>query len=86
MHWPRALVLVIALAAATEVLAQLPTYGVGRTPSTKEIHDQDITVGPSGKELPQGGGTAKEGAAIFEKRCAHCHGVNGESEIGRAHV
>lgn len=80
MHWPRALVLVIALAAATEVLAQLPTYGVGRTPSTKEIHDLDITVGPSGKELPQGGGTAKEGAAIFEKRCAHCHGVNGESD------
>src|SRR5438093_7240048 len=25
-------------------------------------------------------GTAKEGAAIFEKGCAHCHGVNGESD------
>ena len=37
-------------------------------------------VGPAGKELPAGHGTAKEGAAVFEKRCAHCHGVNGESE------
>jgi S-disulfanyl-L-cysteine oxidoreductase SoxD len=80
MHWSRALVLVIALAAVTEALAQLPTYGVGRTPSAKEIRDQDITIGPSGKGLPEGRGTAKQGAAIFEKRCAHCHGVNGESE------
>ena len=74
MHWSRVLLLVIALAAATEALAQLPTYGVGRTPSAKEIRDHDITVGPSGKELPPGRGSAKEGAAIFEKRCAHCHG------------
>ena len=80
MRRPAVFVLMIALAGATEGLAQLPTYGVGRTPSAKEIHDQDITVGPSGKELPQGRGTAKQGAAIFEKRCAHCHGVNGESD------
>src|SRR5256885_17000419 len=44
-----------------------------------EIRARDITVGPSGKELPPGRGSAKEGAEIFEKRCAHCHGVNGES-------
>ncbi|PYS34844.1 MAG: hypothetical protein DMG14_28490 [Acidobacteria bacterium] len=44
------------------------------------MRDQDISVGPSGKELPSGLGTAKEGAAIFEKGCAHCHGVNGESD------
>jgi hypothetical protein len=79
MRWPGEFVLVIALAAATEGLAQLPNYGVGRTPSAEEIRARDITVGPSGKELPPGRGTAKEGAAIFEKRCAHCHGVNGES-------
>lgn len=80
MRWPGEIVLVITLAAVTKGWAQLPTYGVGRTPSAEEIRAQDITVGPSGKELPSGRGTAKEGAAIFEKRCAHCHGVNGESE------
>src|SRR5690348_3667222 len=68
MHWCSEVVLVITLAAATEALAQLPTYGVGRTPSSDEIHAQDISVGPSGKELPPGRGSAKEGAAIFEKR------------------
>ena len=79
MYWLNRLALVMALAAATEALAQLPNYGVGRTPTAEEIRARDITVGPSGKELPQGSGTAKEGAQIFEKRCAHCHGVNGES-------
>ena len=73
------LVLVLTLAAVTEGLAQLPNYGVGRTPTAEEIRARDITVGTAGKELPPGRGTAKEGAAIFEKRCAHCHGVNGES-------
>jgi len=73
-------VLVMMLAGASGVLAQLPNYNVGRTPTPEQIHAQDITVGPSGKELPPGKGTAKDGAAIFEKRCAHCHGVNGASE------
>jgi len=80
MHWAGAFALVIALVVATEGWAQLPTYRVGRTPSADAIRAQDITVGPSGKALPRGRGTAKEGAAIFEKRCALCHGVNGEAE------
>ncbi len=79
MNWLGKIVLVILLAAATNGLAQLPHYGVGRTPSAEEIRARDITVGVAGKELPPGRGTAKEGAAIFVNRCAHCHGVNGES-------
>jgi len=80
MRWLGLVVLVMMLAGASAVPAQLPNYNVGRTPTPEQIHAQDITVGPSGKELPPGKGTAKEGAAIFEKRCAHCHGVNGTSE------
>jgi S-disulfanyl-L-cysteine oxidoreductase SoxD len=74
------LVLVFGVMLPVVGLAQLPSYNLGRTPSADEIKAQDITVGPAGKELPNGKGTAKEGAAIFEKRCAHCHGVNGLSE------
>jgi len=74
--------LVLLLGASMPVVgfAQLPNYGMGRTPSADEIKAQDITVGPAGKELPSGKGTAKDGAAIFDKRCSHCHGVNGLSE------
>ena len=79
MHWPSKVVLVITLASVTEGLAQLPNYGVGRTPSAEEVRARDITVGPAGKELPPGQGTPKEGEKIFVARCAHCHGVNGDS-------
>jgi S-disulfanyl-L-cysteine oxidoreductase SoxD len=35
-------------------------------------------VPSEGKELPLGHGTAKEGAEIFAKKCALCHGKDGQ--------
>ena len=58
-------------------LAQSPTYGVGRTPSAEEIRAWDISISPTGKELPAGRGTAKEGAPVFAQKCAVCHGATG---------
>jgi mono/diheme cytochrome c family protein len=58
--------------------AQSPTYGVGRTPTPEEIRAWDISISPTGKELPQGQGTAKEGAQLYvSKGCAGCHGRAG---------
>src|SRR5580700_479579 len=55
-----------------------PTYGVGRTPTAEEIQALDISIGPTGEELPQGRGTAKEGAVLFEEKgCVGCHGAAG---------
>ena len=55
-------------------LAQTPSYpNVGRTPTGDEVRAMDIAIGPSGKELPPGVGTAKEGAAIYAKKCGGCH-------------
>jgi len=45
--------------------AQSPTYGVGRTPTAEEIRRMDISIGPTGEELPPGRGTAKEGAQVY---------------------
>jgi cytochrome c len=60
------------------VLAQSPTYGVGRTPSAEEIRALDISIGPTGEELPPGRGTVKEGAEVYkQKGCAVCHGAAG---------
>jgi hypothetical protein len=68
-----------ALAACAAALAQTPTYSnVGRTPSKEEVRTWDISIGPEGKELPPGSGTAKEGAEIYAKKCATCHGPSGE--------
>jgi cytochrome c len=74
----------IVLLTATASLAQTPSYtNVGRTPTKEEIQAWDISVGPDGKGLPPGNGTAKEGAPIFAAKCAVCHGPNGEgAKIG----
>ena len=60
------------------VLAQSGTYGIGRTPTAEEIRAWDISIGPTGEELPPGRGTSKEGATLYRsKGCAGCHGATG---------
>src|SRR5712671_1104176 len=51
--------------------AQSPTYGLGKVPGAEEIRAWDIAISPTGKELPAGHGTAKEGAVVYvRKGCA----------------
>jgi cytochrome c len=68
---------VMALVACGTALAQTPTYKVGRPPTAEELRTWDNLVGPDGKELPIGKGTAKEGAVLFAAKCAMCHGQDG---------
>ena len=56
--------------------AQGPTFGIGRTPSAEEIRAWDISISPTGEELPTGHGTAEEGALVYLVRgCVGCHGA-----------
>ncbi len=59
-------------------LAQTSNHNLGRTPTQEEIRAWDISIGPEGKELPPGKGTAKEGSKIYAQKCAVCHGSNGK--------
>jgi cytochrome c len=73
------LLLAAVLLLGVSVRAQSPTYHLGRTPTPEEIKAWDISISPTGKELPPGHGTAKEGAELFiDKGCVQCHGRNGE--------
>ncbi len=57
---------------------QAQSYGVGRTPSAEEIRAWDISISPTGEELPPGRGTATEGALVYLVRgCVGCHGMDG---------
>ena len=77
--------LALALLVGTCVAAQSPSYGVGRTPTAEEIRAWDISIGPTGEELPPGRGTVREGAQLYRaKGCAGCHGasaVDGKAPI-----
>ena len=68
---------VVILGMCSAGWAQSPTYGVGKTPSPEEIRAWDIAIGPTGKELPPGRGTAKEGAQLYAQKCVACHGATG---------
>ena len=78
------LVPVIILAAPAVALAQSqPRLNIGTPLSQDEIKSFDFMIGPQGQQLPAGRGTAKEGEAIFAKRCEVCHGKNGERGVLR---
>ena len=80
MDFPKLLLVTAAFAIAPAAWTQAPTYGIGKTPTAEEIRAWDISIGPNGKELPPGHGTAKDGAALYvRKGCAGCHGPNGYS-------
>jgi S-disulfanyl-L-cysteine oxidoreductase SoxD len=68
----------IAMAGIWPAAAQLPTYGVGHSPSAEEVKAWDLTIPPDGQGLPPGSGTAALGQAIYAERCASCHGEKGE--------
>jgi cytochrome c len=75
---PFAFVLPVLLVGGASALAQGPTFGLGRTPTPEEIRALDISIGPTGEELPPGKGNAKEGAQLYRtKGCAACHGAQG---------
>jgi cytochrome c len=79
----KVLVPAILLAAPVALAAERNFPSLGTPLSQAEIQSFDRMIGPEGKELPVGRGTAQEGAAIFARRCEICHGKNGENGLLR---
>ena len=81
-RFPETLTLAAILLTAAAVAVQAgepgPSPGVGRVALPPEIAAWNIDVRPDGQGLPSGHGTAAEGEALFQERCAACHGEFGE--------
>jgi len=69
--------LLVALSVAA-LCAQGPKYGLGRTAADADAAAPGVAVLPNGRGLPEGSGTAQEGARIYETTCRECHGPEGE--------
>jgi cytochrome c len=51
--------------------------GIGRVPTAEEIRGWDIDVDGDGRGLPAGQGSVATGKAVYEAKCAACHGARG---------
>src|ERR1700747_484760 len=79
------LVAIVLLLGSPAFAQSSPTYGVGRTPTAEEIRAADISIGPTGEELPPGRGTPKERAQVFvQQGCVSCHGEAGVGGLAPA--
>src|SRR5215472_24796 len=79
-------ILIVALAAAVQLAAQSPTFGVGRPPTPDEMRDLRSAIAPDGTGLPEGSGTVAAGREVFAMQCARCHGPKAQGDVGPALV
>ena len=74
---------VLSMLCAGAVWAQTSSGGarltdLGTPATADELEAWGPIVGPAGEGLPAGGGTAAEGRALYDRRCAACHGPTGQ--------
>lgn len=67
------------LFAGLPALAADPFPGIGRPATPAEVKAWDIDVGPDFAGLPMGSGSVERGMAVWEDKCAVCHGTFAES-------
>ena len=71
------LAVAVLMGGVSVAAQQSGTFGIGRMPAAEEIRALDISIGPTGEELPPGRGTVRDGALLYRsKGCAGCHGAN----------
>lgn len=76
--------LTAATLAAGSNAAEPPANPValGSPLTEAQLRDWDLIVGPDGKNLPEGSGTAAQGQSVYQQKCAACHGASGEGAAG----
>lgn len=76
---------IAGIAAAAMIQADdLP--GLGEPVDAATLAIIDFTVLPNGDGLPDGSGTAVEGAAVYAEHCIACHGERGAGSVNDALV
>lgn len=73
MYMRKTIILALSLSIATIASAQESRFGKKATEG--DIAKRFFSVFPDGEFLPEGQGTAVEGAMLFEEQCELCHGT-----------
>ena len=81
-----ALAFVAIAACGTQPQTTMRGPALGVPVTNAELASLDISIPPSGEGLPPGSGTARQGAIVYEKQCAACHGAKGAGKPADALV
>ena len=72
---------VFGLLSASPVMAA-DGPGLGKPIDEAQLQGWDLIVQPDGTGLPEGSGTGAQGQAVYEQKCAACHGMQGDGMPG----
>lgn len=71
------LLLAAALVACAQQQPTPRSPALGAPVEAAQLTAWDISIPPSGAGLPSGSGSVKQGAVVYEQKCAACHGAKG---------
>ena len=74
-------VAILIAACSTNQTGSAKNYGLGKTIQEVQIAAWNIDVAPSGTGLPPGKASARQGQAIYQDKCASCHGNQGQGGV-----
>ena len=78
MSMGKRLAFAVALAFVTNAAVAADGPGLGKPISEADLALWDMSIGPDGRGLPPGSGTAAQGSVIYAQKCEACHGKDGE--------
>ena len=58
------------------------TVRLGTPVTENDLEQFDLIATPDGAGFPSGSGTAEQGKAVYDAKCAVCHAANGEGTSG----
>ncbi len=75
-------VLLAAIGQLTFIANSQETVRLGTPVTESQLENFDLIAGPDGSGFPSGSGTAQQGKAVYDAKCAACHAANGEGTSG----
>lgn len=85
MFMRKCFVMLAGLSLPVVMMAQ-DSPGLGEPVDAETLAGIDYTILPNGDGLPEGSGTAVEGAIVYQQHCIACHGEGGTGSVNDALV